>query len=122
LGGDALSAALDLIGDLGGDQGEVGDALKGLTGDAAAGKGGFSFRILVNPVKQVLGLLMGKDADLVAYDLAPLDFNFELSVFFPILGPLGVSIGLTVDFTADTAFVYDTHGIRRFVESGFDNP
>jgi Ca2+-binding RTX toxin-like protein len=83
--------------------------------------GGFDFPFLKHP-EQIFGLLMGQPADLVTYDLAPLKFQFEFSQFFSIFGPLGVSIGLLVNFTADTAFGYDTLGIQQFVESGFRNP
>jgi len=38
--------------------------------------GGFSFPILQDP-SQVFGLLMGRDATLIAYDMAPLTFEFR---------------------------------------------
>src|SRR5688500_3979105 len=65
---------------------------------------------------------MGNNIDLDAYDLGALEFGFEFSQFFSIFGPLGVSIGLLVEIMIDTAFVYDTQGIRDFVESDFRNP
>ncbi len=123
----------DLIGQAGGIEGALSSLASGLSGSelktvttlssavSRSGGGGFSFPFLKEPTK-VFGLLMGKDADLVAYDLGALKFGFDFKQFFPIFGPLGVSIGLLVEFLVDTAFVYDTRGIRDFVESGFRNP
>lgn len=120
--GGIVNALGDLANDVGltFDQKEAAKALGGVVGGSSAG--GFSFPLFENPVEQAFGLLMGKPADLVVYDLAPLEFNFDFSVFIPIFGPLGVSLGLNTAFTADTAFVYDTYGIQRFVETGFRNP
>ena len=127
---DDIQGVAGLIQDLIGDAGGIGDALGAIAGEAAEvlggvvggeSAGGFAFPFLENP-SEIFGLLMGKPARLVTYDLAPLDFNFDFHVFFPILGPLGVSIGLLVDFSLDTAFGYDTQGIQDFVEGGFRNP
>ncbi|GAG06724.1 unnamed protein product, partial [marine sediment metagenome] len=67
----------------------------------------FSFPIIEDPA-QVFGMLMGEPAVLVAYDMAPLIFEFEWSKFFPIWGPLGVSINTEFDAAIDFAFGYDT--------------
>src|SRR5207302_1896145 len=81
-----------------------------------------SFPIFQHP-EQIFGLLMGKDATLIAIDLPPLDFKFSYTQFFPIFGPLGVSItgslGALIDFGP---IGYDTHGRREFFDSGFRNP
>src|SRR6185436_2983637 len=50
-----------------------------------------SFPVFQDP-SQIFGLLMGKDVTLIALDLPPLDFKFSYTQFFPIFGPLGVSI------------------------------
>ncbi len=50
-----------------------------------------SFPAFTDP-SQIFGLLMGRDATLIAIDLPPLDFKFSYSQFFPIFGPLGASI------------------------------
>src|SRR5262249_46229703 len=83
--------------------------------------GHFDFPFLKNPT-EIFGLLMGKPARLVTYDLQPLIFGFDFHQFFPIFGPLCVSIGFLVNFSVDTAFGYDTQGIQDFVGSGFQNP
>lgn len=89
--------------------------------DGSAKGGGFSFPLLDNPT-QALGLLMGRDAVLVAYDMPPLEFEFEYSQFFSIWGPLGVSINGELAIDIDFGFGYDTYGIRNFVEGDFKNP
>ncbi|MFC1783883.1 hypothetical protein ACFL02_09930, partial [Planctomycetota bacterium] len=81
----------------------------------------WAFPIMEDPM-QVFGLLMGRPAVLVTYDMAPLEFEFEYSQFFPIYGPLGVSINIEFGAKIDFAFGYDTLGIQEFVESGFRNP
>lgn len=83
--------------------------------------GGFSFPILDDP-SQIFGLLMGRPATLIAYDLPPLLFTFDWSQFFSIFGPLGVSINVNIGINIDFAFAYDTLGIQRFAEGGFRNP
>jgi Ca2+-binding RTX toxin-like protein len=116
--GDIVSDTISQV--LGGlTGGESAQVVQGLTSGQSAG--GFSFPFLEDP-SQIFGLLMGDNIDLVAYDLGALNFGFEFSQFFSIFGPLGVSIGLDVQIDIDTAFVYDTQGIRDFVESDFRNP
>lgn len=83
--------------------------------------GAFAFPILSDP-SQIFGLLMGDEATLVTYDLAPLVADFEKSFFFSIFGPLGVSLNLGIEFVADFAFGYDTTGISSFVDGDFRNP
>ncbi|MGP6087157.1 LEPR-XLL domain-containing protein [Antarctobacter jejuensis] len=83
--------------------------------------GSFAFPIIEDPA-QIFGLLMGNPATLVTFDLDPLIVGFEQNFFFSIFGPLGVSLGLIVEFTADFAFGYDTQGISDFVDSDFRNP
>ena len=58
----------------------------GLLSDMAAGastpaKSEFKFPILEDP-SQIFGVLLGQPADLVTYDMAPLEFDFEWSQFF----------------------------------------
>jgi len=83
--------------------------------------GTFSFPFLTDP-SQIFGLLQGKTATLVQYDIKPLTLEFNFSRFFPIYGPLGVSVGLNASVTFDSAVGYDTSGIQRFVDTGARNP
>src|SRR6185436_3694277 len=53
--------------------------------------GGFSFPVLDNP-SSLFGMLMGKDVTLVAYDMPAMSTTFEYWQFFPLIGPLGVTL------------------------------
>lgn len=76
---------------------------------------------IINDPSMIFGLLLGKDVDLVTYDMAPLIFDFTWSQYFPIVGPIGARIGITLGADIDLAFGYDTQGIRRFIESDYSN-
>jgi hypothetical protein len=80
--------------------------------------GKWAFPIIQDPM-QALGLLMGRDADLITYDMPKLDFGFEWSQFFRIWGPLGITVGFSMDATVQLAFGYDTHGISEFIGSRY---
>ncbi len=110
-----------LLGDTG-----TGTALKGLLGgdyntETDNGKYGFAFPILED-LGQVFGLLLGKPAVLVTYDLPPFFMDFTMEMSFPIYPPLygvvSAGVGLQIDF----AFGYDTQGIQDFIEGGASNP
>src|SRR5207244_1126751 len=83
--------------------------------------GGFAFPIFEDPA-QIFGLLMGRPAVLVTYDLPPfvLDFKYEQS--FEIYGPLFGLVTAGLGFKVDLAFGYDTQGIADFASGGFKNP
>src|SRR5262249_20274592 len=71
---------------------------------------------------QVFGMLMGKPAKLITFDMPPFDFKAEFSAFFSIFGPLGVSINLEAALHIDFAFGYDSQGFVDFAASDFKNP
>jgi Ca2+-binding RTX toxin-like protein len=105
------------------------DAIAGVFGGVEGGgvpglkspEGGFSFPFLED-YSQVLGLFFGRDLTLVAYDLPPLTFGFDFSVFVPIWGPLGARFAGGINATLDLAFGYDTAGIFRYASNDFRNP
>lgn len=96
----------------------IGNVLDGTLGGASPG---FSFPIINDP-GQIFGLLLGRDAVLMSYDMPEFVLGFEYEQFFPIWDAFGVEVGGSVGMTIDLAFGYDTAGIRRFAEGGFDNP
>lgn len=69
--------------------------------------------------KEIMKLLMGGHADLVKFDLAPLEFSFDWRKSFPIVGPLCADIGFSFGACIDLCFGYDTYGIEGWVKSGF---
>jgi hypothetical protein len=85
----------------------------------AAPGGGFAFPIIDNPAS-LFGLLMGKDVALIGYDMPAVNISMPYSQFFPLLGPLGVTLAGSVNVDLDLAFGFDTFGARRFGDGGFD--
>ncbi|MBI4325898.1 MAG: LEPR-XLL domain-containing protein, partial [Chloroflexi bacterium] len=77
---------------------------------------GFQFPFLDKP-SALFGVLLGQPVTLVTYDMPALAVTFSYSQFFPILGPLGVTLTGTVAATADFAFGYDTLGLQQFSRS-----
>jgi hypothetical protein len=123
-GGEGLLSKLD---GLMGENAAVAEGLKKLAGageGAPAGEAtddyGFKFPLFDEPTR-VFQLLMGNDIPLVEYRMKPFSFEFEYSQFFPIIGPLGVSITGNVGIKIQIGFGYGTRGIREFVESDFKN-
>src|SRR5262249_978836 len=82
---------------------------------------GFSLPVLKDPAS-LFKVLLGQDVTLVTYVLPRLDFNFDYSQFFPIIGPLGVTLEGQIGATADLAFGLDTKGLRQFKDSGYSDP
>ncbi len=80
--------------------------------------GGLAFPILENPLS-AFNLLLGRDANLFTFDMPALRADFNLEKFFPILGPLGVTLKGDFNVAAKFAFGYDTSGIRLFASGGF---
>lgn len=103
------------------NSGSMGDVIGGTPGGLFGGGGGFSFPFL-DDLTQVFGLLFGRNMTLVAYDLAPLEFGFDFSIYVPIWGPLGARFSGGINAIIDLAFGYDTEGFRRFADGGFKNP
>ncbi len=83
-------------------------------------RSGFSIPVLRDPAK-AFALLLGRDITLVTYETPKLEFEFEYRKFFPVIGPLGVTLAGQIGAVADFAFGYDTRGLRQFVEGGFED-
>jgi Ca2+-binding RTX toxin-like protein len=78
--------------------------------------GGFQFPIIDNPAS-LLGVLLGQDATLFAYQTPQLSADFSMGVTVPITGPLSVEFVGGIGVSAQFAFGYDTRGLREFVDS-----
>ncbi len=83
--------------------------------------GGLAFPLLQDPTT-AFGLLLGRDVSVFTLDLPSLGASFNVSQFFPILGPLGVRLSGAFDIQADFNFGYDTAGFRQFATGGFTTP
>jgi Ca2+-binding RTX toxin-like protein len=77
--------------------------------------GGFEFPLLSDPLS-AFGLLLGQDADLFRYNMAPLIFQFNFSAFFSVVGPIGVRLSGSLGAEVNLGFGYDTSGIRKAVD------
>ena len=82
---------------------------------------GFDFPIFKDP-SQFIGLLLGRDATLITYDLPPFLMNFKWEVSFPIYGPLWGVVSAGVGMKIDLAFGYDTAGVRSSPRAGSRTP
>ena len=84
---------------------------------AAVEGGGFQFPIVQNPAS-LIGVLLGQDATLFAYQTPRLTADFSMGVTIPITGPLAIEFVGGIGVDAQFSFGYDTLGLRRFIESG----
>jgi Ca2+-binding RTX toxin-like protein len=77
---------------------------------------GISFPLLSSPAS-VFKLMMGQDLNLFTYGMPTLSANFEISQFFPVLGPLGARFTGNLGATAHFGFGYDTSGLREYIKA-----
>jgi hypothetical protein len=127
--GDDFGDLADVI-----DGFEFGDALdQGLSGSSASSAtrgfaqsttkegGGWSFPIFQD-AGQVFGLIMGRPADVIVYDMPKFIFDFTYSQYFPIWDGLGAEITGSLGVIIDLSFGYDTYGIQEFAAGGWKHP
>ncbi|HEU5000489.1 MAG TPA: calcium-binding protein, partial [Lapillicoccus sp.] len=95
-----------------------------LGGSGSVAKGaGFAFPVLDNP-GSLFNLVMGADVDLVTFDSGPLTLGFTWRQSFgPVYAPPPVFITLSgsASVTAQIQAGFDTYGLRKAFESGFDS-
>jgi len=84
---------------------------------ATAEGGGLHFPILDDP-SQAIGLLLGKPAALVEYDLPTLAINFSYRQVFPVFPPLFATLQGSIGASNDLGFGMDTLGLASFSETG----
>lgn len=83
--------------------------------------GSWEFPIFDDPKTQIMKMMMGGHADLVVFDMRPLQFNFDWQKSFAIIGPLCADVGFSFGVDIDLCFGYDTYGMERWAKSGFKN-
>lgn len=91
------------------------------SGTSDAGNYGWAFPIFEDPVTNVFGLMFGRQADLVTYNMRPLEFKFDWGKSFPIVGPLCADISFNFGVCIDLSFGYDTLGLVNWKKSNFKN-
>ncbi|MBC2714899.1 MAG: calcium-binding protein [Desulfobacteraceae bacterium] len=101
--------------------GSTGSTSTSVLQGTAPGAGNFAFPIFETP-SEVFGLLLGRPATLITYDLPPFGMDFQWRQSFPVWGPFFVVLTIGAGVEVDLAFGYDTEGVSRFVEGDFSNP
>ncbi len=81
---------------------------------------GFSFPLFSSP-SSAFGLFMGKDVDLVLFDMAPLALSLSKTFTIPIVPPLEADFTGRASVAADFNFGFDTSGLRKLADSGFSD-
>ncbi|WP_254277881.1 hypothetical protein [Halomonas sp. 3H] len=114
-----INTILDGLDSLGSDS-KAASTTRSLTSGFGEG-GGFDFPILNDPA-QIFGLLVGRPAVLVTYDMPPFVLDFEYQQSFPVYGPIFAVITVGLGMQIDLAFGYDTYGFQTFADGNFENP
>ncbi len=78
------------------------------------GGGGLRFPILEDPT-EVFKLFVGDVTTLFTFDAPALSAELAFNRFFPISGPLGLTLAGSLNFNADFAFGFDTFGVQQFL-------
>jgi hypothetical protein len=76
--------------------------------------GGFSFPFLTKP-SSLFGLLLGKAVTLVQFDSPVLNFTFDYTQAFPILGPVVATLSGHLSASMQLSAGYDTAGLSELV-------
>ncbi|MDY6803613.1 MAG: transporter substrate-binding domain-containing protein [Cyanobacteriota bacterium] len=89
---------------------------------AFSGLEGISIPLIEKPVN-ALYLFLGKDADLIKYDIPDIDFGFSMDRSFPVYAPpiIAGELGGGINIATDLAVGFDTAGINKWKnEHDFD--
>jgi Ca2+-binding RTX toxin-like protein len=78
---------------------------------------GLDFPILTNG-KPVVDMLLGRNASLFTYQSGKIEILEGFDQYFPVLGPIGVTMGGEVGFGAQFGFGYDTQGMFDYFAGG----
>jgi len=88
----------------------------------ASGINGLHFPLLTD-AQVAANLLLGRDATLFSYQTGELGFESQVGpLFFPVLGPVGITLGGNIGMKTEFGFGYDTRGIYDFSTGGYSNP
>ena len=73
---------------------------------------GITIPLIDSPQDQLMGLLFGKEVDLIQWDIPDLNAGFEIRQSFPVFPPLFVTLFGGVSFETNFDLGYDTRGIH----------
>ena len=83
---------------------------------------GLNFPLLTD-ASVIAQLLLGRNATLFSYRSGEIGFDEQLGpLFFPVLGPVGITLGGHIGMKTEFGFGYDTKGIFDFYDDGGVNP
>ena len=90
---------------------------------AAANIPGLSFPLVDGAAGTAHGrvtadLLMGRSADLFRYQSGSIELSDEFSAYYPVLGPIGVTLGGRAGVKTQFGFGYDAQGIFDYFAAG----
>ncbi len=88
--------------------------------NTGSGNYGFSFPIFDSP-SLIFQLILGKNVDLVRFNMPPLDFLFSYTQSIPIFPILMLEFTGSIGGGVKFDFGYDTRGLREFKESGYSD-
>jgi Ca2+-binding RTX toxin-like protein len=96
----------------------TGDLLTFLNGVADVGGGGLAFPLLTD-AKEIGKLLTGAgNADFFHYTAPELEIDYDFpDLYFPVLGPIGITLGGGIGMSAKFGFGFDSQGLRDFAVS-----
>lgn len=83
--------------------------------------GGLQFPLLED-ANVAANLLLGRNATLFTYQTGDISFSESFRQFFPVLGPVGITLGGRVGFSSTFGFGYDTQGVLDYYAGGSSNP
>lgn len=78
---------------------------------------GLDFPLLTGG-KPVVDMLLGRNASLFTYRSGKIEIEEEFGAYFPVLGPIGVTMGGDIGFGAEFGFGYDTQGMFDYFAGG----
>lgn len=73
---------------------------------------------LLDEGKPVVDMLLGRNASLFSYQSGEIEIEEDFNQYFPVLGPIGVTMGGVVGFRAQFGFGYDTQGMFDYFAGG----
>ena len=116
----ALDQALTIVRDPNAFSLQNADLGKFLTAVDAVAGGGLAFPIL-NDIRTIGEMLLGQDVNIFEYNTS-FGFSEEFSQFYPVLGPVGVTLGGGFGLNAAFDFGFDLEGARNYFAGGMSDP
>ncbi len=89
--------------------------------NAAAGVPGLAFPLLEDP-DVAARLMLGREAELFSYRSGEIGFSESFQQFYPVLGPVGVTLGGSLGLKTQFGFGYDTRGLLDYQAAGATDP